>query len=72
MNMHQTFQIEMMKAAVTGIAWRRLVTKHGVSTTREAPAGKQWQRRAGRQGYYILHATKGWRFVSDKRLGVPA
>lgn len=49
-----------MEALIRGRAWSRLVTKHGVNVRRDDT----------RKGYHVLHATKGWRFVSDKRLAL--
>lgn len=49
-----------LEARARGIAWARNVSKRAVLVERDDR----------RQGYRILHATKGWRFVSDRRLAL--
>lgn len=49
-----------LEAAARGRAWARLVSKRAVRVERDD----------ARRGYRVLHATKGWRFVSDRRLGL--
>lgn len=62
--MSTAFQQLAFAAAVEGLvhgrAWSRLVTKHGVAVQRDDV----------RRGYHVLHATKGWRFISDRRLAL--
>lgn len=49
-----------LEAEARGRAWAHHVSKYAVRVERDED----------RRGYRVLHATKGWRFVSERRLGL--